>query len=629
MGLWKIVVSGVVKDFVDDYGFIVQTITGGDAPPVEVFGTEFAILEGETSDGERVLARDIFLIGEIYSNTSFADLNDKKATLFDAFKHWRFGQTARNSDPVQIRYAGTQRTLELDCKYMGGYEGTYSSRDGFSQRFTLHFRAQENVWWHTTSQTTTTLDNEDSGTARYAMAKVNGVWSLMGPPAAGSSGSVINAMAHDGSNLYAGGDIVAFNGDGDLDYFWKWSGTSWARVGDGSDGTGTVSDMALMPDGKIVFVGSFTNWDGTAAADYVATYDPSSDAYAAVGSGPGSAATRVTIDPTTGNIAVVCNADSDIQLWDGSSWSNITPADFYNIYDVVFDADGTLWAAGRIDDGYPTVPYRPLLESYDGSTWTEELTGDTTSGNEYINTVEVLSDGRVVVGGDFTELAGVTVANVAIFNGQTVDDMDGGIETAASGYIARLYIDANDIIYATGDYTSAGGRAANELALYNGYTWMPLDVDPPGFPYAIAFDDANMYIGFDGAGAAYYSGDTTITTASGRPSSPQITIKREGGTSATLKYIHSYDTDSEMWFDLPILDGETITIDIQARTITSDFGRKITGQPLTGSTGLGNFKMQTTSNLINLWIDTTGSPTITADIKYYVNYDGYGGGDVS
>jgi len=621
--------GGREYDLADDYSFIVETVTGMDSPPVEVFGTPYAVLPGEAADGERILARDMFIIGEIYSNTSFADFQDKKATFYDEIKHWRAGQNSRNSDPIKLRYAGTNRSVEIECKYVGGFEGTHSHREGaWRQKFTLQFRAQEDVWFHSINQLAAVLDEEDSGTARYAMAKVDGTWTLMGPPAAGSSGSVIWAMVHDGINLYAGGDIVAFNNDGDLDYLWKWNGSAWATLDDGSDGTGTVYDLALLPDGKIVGVGDFDNWDGIAAADDAFTYDPSSDAYAAIGSGPGSAATDVAVDPTSGDIAVVCNAGSEVQLWDGSSWSDITPSDFYSIDCVFYGNDGTLYAGGDEDNGYPTTPYQPLLQAYDGSSWSDEVTGNGITGNEYINTGAELSDGRIVVGGEITDLEGVTVANVAIWNGQTVDDMDGGITLGASGYIARIFVDDNDFIYATGNYTAAGGRDADELAFYNGYTWMPLDIDPAGFPYAIAFDGDDMYIGFDGSATAYYSGDTTISTTGGRPINPRFKIKRSGGTTATIRYIQNVDTDSELWFDIDMLDGETITIDIGNRTIISDFGRRIRGQPLPGSAGLGSFEMDESSNQINLWVDTSGSPTITATMDYWVNYDGWAGGDV-
>ena len=77
-----------------------------------------------------------------------------------------------------------------------------------------------------------------------------------------------------------------------------------------------------------------------------------------------------------------------------------------------------------------------------------------------------------------------------------------------------------------------------------------------------------------------------------------------------------------------VVDGETITVDCQARTISSDFGRRITGNPLPGSM-LGSFTLNGSSNLINCWVDTVGSPTITAYIRYTPYYDGIGGAEVA
>ena len=182
MGNWKLVdTGGTERDLETYYYFQVEQVNGGSAPPVEVFGTPYAVLPGEVADGERVAARDVFLTGTIYG-TSITTLNQRKTALFDAIKHWRTGQTDRNSDPILLRYTGSQRTVELQCKYVGGYEGGYDWQGGTSERLALHFRAQEDPTWRATSNTTLTLDPTDSGTSRYVIGKVGGVWNLWGHP---------------------------------------------------------------------------------------------------------------------------------------------------------------------------------------------------------------------------------------------------------------------------------------------------------------------------------------------------------------------------------------------------------------------------------------------------------------
>ncbi len=613
--------GGREYDLADDYSFVVQTVTGADAPPVEVFGTPYAILPGEAADGERIAARDLFIMGEIYSNTSFADLQSKKAAFFDEIKHWRSGQTTRNSDPVKLRYAGSERTLEIEVKYVGGFEGTHSARDGWSQRFTLHFRAQEDVWWHSINRVASVLDHVDSGTARYAVAKVDGLWTTMGPPNAPSGGSIIYDMVHNGRALYVASEMTNWDGQAGADYFFKWNGASWEPVASGGEGTALVSSLLLGPDGVIVLGGDFINWGTVAAADYAITYDPDADSYDVLGTGPTSGVQDLAIDPSTGYIYAALA--TDVEYWDGSSWTGLTPGDFAQIYGLTFTPNGTLHVVGNSNDGNDHILYK----TYDGSTWTTIVQG--TANAESLYSVAALSDGRTVVGGDFASIDGVTAGNIAIYNGQTFDDMDGGF-TGGSDLVWKVIVDEDDLIYATGVITEAGSESGvmTNVSIYNGHKWLRLDWEASSVIYTIAFDDDDLYLGGTIAGVtAYYSGDTTITTIGGRPINPRLKIKRSGGTSATLYYLQNVDTKQEIWFDLNILDGETITIDFAARTITSDFGRKITGNPLPGSSGLGAFEMDESSNLLNLWVDTAGSPTITAIMDYWVNYDGYSGGD--
>jgi len=229
-------------------------------------------------------------------------------------------------------------------------------------------------------------------------------------------------------------------------------------------------------------------------------------------------------------------------------------------------------------------------------------------------------------------MGGVTVDNIATYNGQTFDNMNGGISAAV--YVVG--INRDNIVYA------GTSSAAGYVQAYNGSTWYDVDLKTHGQVQAIAFNGLDAYYGAEGTGTSYYSGDTTITAVGAAYFNPIFTIKREGGTSATLKYIQNVNRNKEMYFNLAIFDGETITIDTVARTITSNYGRVIrrdapsgpgpgrgvTGNPLPGSM-LGTFALGSGENIINLWVDTVGSPTITAIMSYVARYDGVGGAEVA
>lgn len=623
MGNWKLVdTGGTERDLESYYYFQVEQVNGGSAPPVEVFGTPYAVLPGEVADGERVGARDVFLTGTIYG-TSITTLNQRKTALFDAIKHWRTGQTDRNSDPILLRYTGSQRTVELQCKYVGGYEGGYDWQGGTSERLALHFRAQEDPTWRATSNTTLTLDVQDGGTSRYVIGKVSGVWNLLGPPAAATGGAKdVYSILHNGTALYVAGDFQGFDNDGDLDYFCKYTTAGgWLKVATGGEGTNWVNSIVESPSGLIYLGGLFENWGTDGDRDYVCSYNPTTDAYGDVGTGPSGPAFTLAINQSNGYLyAGVGIAGATVEYWNGAAWTDLVAA-FTGGYirSICFTPDGTLWAGGIIDDGGPDDG---ILRKYDGS-WTTIHQGDAA---DVVYSVAPLSDGRVVVAGDFDGWGGLaTVNNICIYNGQGWDDMDGGIGTGGTDVVYSVFVDADDTVYASGIIGADGF-----IKKWDGYQWSDLDLNlPAGIAYGMAFNGDDIYLGGTWDGTAYYSGDaTSIAGGTYTEVYPTITIKREGYTTFTLKYIENASYDKRMYFDLYILDGETITINCQTKTITSDAGRIITGQPLPGS-DFGSFFIRGASNIINVYADIDGAGTITAQAVYRMHYDGYEGGDAT
>ena len=621
MGNWKLVdTGGTERDLETYYYFQVEQVNGGSAPPVEVFGTPYAVLPGEVADGERVAARDVFLTGTIYG-TSITTLNQRKTALFDAIKHWRTGQTDRNSDPILLRYTGSQRTVELQCKYVGGYEGGYDWQGGTSERLALHFRAQEDPTWRATSNTTLTLDPTDSGTSRYVIGKVSGVWNLLGPPAVATSGAV-EALLHNGTTLYVGGSFVDFNANGDLDYFCKYTTAGgWAKVATGGEGTGTVRTLIESPTGLIYLGGAFTNWGTDGDRDYVCSYNPSTDAYGDVGTGPGAEVYDLAINHD--NAYLYAGMEATIKCWNGAAWTDLVAAfTGGTVRSICFTPDGTLWAGGTILDG---ANQDGFLRKYASAAWTTIHQGDA---NDVVYSVAPLSDGRVVVAGKFDGWGGLaTVDNIAIYNGQGWDDMDGGIGTGGTDIVYRAFVDADDTVYASG---LIGTDAF--VKTWNGYQWSDIDLNlPAGYIDDMAFNGDDLYLGGSCSGTAYYSGDAT-SAAGGTYTEvyPTITIVNGDTLTTNLHYLENASYDKRMYFSpLKIMPGETITINCQTKTITSDYGRIITGQPLPGS-DFGSFFIRGASNVINLYMSNYSNiANITATATYRMHYDGYEGGDAT
>ena len=113
--------------------------------------------------------------------------------------------------------------------------------------------------------------------------------------------------------------------------------------------------------------------------------------------------------------------------------------------------------------------------------------GSGTSGT--IN-AEIIYNNDLVVAGSFTTAGGVTVNNIARWNGTTWSSIGGG----TNGEVHALAIFNNQLI-AGGSFTSAGGVTAYRIAVWNGSSWASLSLGMNGNVYALAVHSAQLVAG--------------------------------------------------------------------------------------------------------------------------------------
>ena len=79
----------------------------------------------------------------------------------------------------------------------------------------------------------------------------------------------------------------------------------------------------------------------------------------------------------------------------------------------------------------------------------------------------------LVVAGAFTQVGGsLAVNNIAIWDGTTWSSPSSGL-TGSSPIVYSLAV-FNNVLYATGQFTSAGGVGVNNIARWNGSSWSAL-----------------------------------------------------------------------------------------------------------------------------------------------------------
>jgi len=619
--------GGRVYDL-EDYGFYPEGQVGTGMPPIELDVQELALLPGAVLAGAKARARQFAIPGR-FVGSSMSDLHDKRESLI-AVLH---PHAVPGTQPVRLRYTGATTTKQIAAHYRGGLELRRRAQDGFLERdVAIQFLA-EDPHWYAVGERAVALDTSDSATLRYIAARLksSGQWDPLGPPSSVTDlggGITVYALAEDATYVYSGGLFENWDGDANADYivrYHKANGTYSAIAAL----NGSVRDILVLPDGTVVFGGEFTNAGGDANADYVAQWDGST--VSAVGGG--LTATVYSIAYWDDTIYVA--SGTSVYKWTGSAWSDLAPPNFNKVYAIGFGRDGTLYAGGR--DSYYLGKIR--LSSYDGSAWQTLLyngtSGTATTGPIY--TLAVLSDGRVVFGGDLGDIMYVTCNGVGIYRNGAVEALGSGVLSGGgAGIVYALAEDDLGNIWIAGDFDSTGAIDLDNVALWNGAAWARADIRLPSASVVKALlvstsdpvIEANydVWIGFDQAGTAYFAGSATVTSDGTARAYPRIEIYRSGGTSASLYMIRNETTGQGLQFKYDLLDEERLTIrlDLAKKTIVSSFFGERPEAVLTGS-DLGSFALQPGDNLITCFVYTVGSPTIEAHMIWtegYASVDG-------
>ncbi len=113
-----------------------------------------------------------------------------------------------------------------------------------------------------------------------------------------------------------------------------------------------------------------------------------------------------------------------------------------------------------------------------------------------VKAIAVAPNGDVYVGGSFTAAGGVTVNNIARWDGNSWHALSSGT-AGTSPDVNAIAINGSDV-YVGGDFTSAGSCSCKYVAHWNGTAWSALGGGVSGFNttvYAIAISGTNVYVG--------------------------------------------------------------------------------------------------------------------------------------
>jgi len=267
--------------------------------------------------------------------------------------------------------------------------------------------------------------NSIGGVATRQFARYNfetDTWSGLGY---GNNGGQVNAILvlPGGTDVIIGGNIpriagVVANHIGRLHIpsgVWTPMGSNFVSTGD------VVNDLALAPDGTVIVGGVFLDGPGIGALR-IARYHPATNTWSTLGSGLNNAVAAVLVLP-----------DGDVL------------------------AGGYFTMAGAVPVSR-VARYNPA-----SNTWSD-MGGGVSGGFEYVNDLELLPGGDVVVGGSFTVAGGVGAARVARYSPatNTWSSMGAGTNQDVTSVVT---LPVGDVVVG-GFFTQAGGVGAARIARY-------------------------------------------------------------------------------------------------------------------------------------------------------------------
>lgn len=312
---------------------------------------------------------------------------------------------------------------------------------------------------------------------RIAGLKKDGTADSSFDPGTGADGTVLTAVVQYGGRITIGGSFASYDGvsrsriarlnaDGSLD-------TSF-DPGTGADSDVTV--LALQNDGKVIIGGSFTVYNGT-SRNRIARLnaDGSLDTSFDPGAGPGADILALALQPDgriiIGGSFTSYNGTSRSYIArlnaDGSLDTSFDPGDGFDadVQTLTIQPDGRIIAGGFFTSFNGTARnYIARLNAY-GSLDTSFAPGP--GADDGVLTSAIQSDGKILIGGGFTNYYGTPRSKIARVNADGSLDTSFDPGTGADSDILVLALQSDGEIIAGGTFTNFNGISRNYMARLN------------------------------------------------------------------------------------------------------------------------------------------------------------------
>lgn len=305
--------------------------------------------------------------------------------------------------------------------------------------------------------------------------------SQFGP--AGNEQIQVNAIAVSGEKIIIGGFFRTFLGIPECNSLVVWNAGIWDAVIEfgvrtSGDGTGSVNALATDDKGNVYIGGSFAKVGGNIQASGAVIWK-ADGTFLAVDLDIAGSVNAIDVDGQNvyigGNFTVATNAAiKNIAVWNGTRLNPLKNGIQQGTVAAIYSDNTNVYVGGNFKsvDGVnsPSI----IAWNKQAQEWRALGQGVANSGSQssYVYAITSTSDGKLLVGGDFSLSGTKSIDNLALWDGSTWSEFGGG----ADGQINSLTYIGNDL-YASGGFETIGQLKTFAIARWDGTKWNDIDGD--------------------------------------------------------------------------------------------------------------------------------------------------------
>jgi uncharacterized delta-60 repeat protein len=293
----------------------------------------------------------------------------------------------------------------------------------------------------------------------------------------GADNSIKTIAIQSDGKIIVGGDFTTYNGmtlNGVARL--NSNGTLDVAFTPGTGASGTVLTTAIQSDGKIIIGGDFTDYDGT-TLNGIARLESDGTLDVAFTQGTGAIGTVFTTSIQSDGKIII---GGEFSAYNGTTRNRIARLNSDGSLDVTFipgtganstintiaiQSDGKIIIGGEFTSYNGTTKNRIARLNSAGSLDVTFNSGTGTNGSIYTTTIQ--SDGKIIIGGFFTSYNGTTINRIARLNVNGTLDVAFTPGTGASSAIFTITVQSDDKIIIGGFFTSYNEKTRNRIARLN------------------------------------------------------------------------------------------------------------------------------------------------------------------